>query len=111
MIRWVAGFSIAMAVGYQAPALEESETYDLWIKGGTVVDGTGEEPYVADVVIAGDTIVYIGDVDFDLHAATTVDVTDKEVTPGFVDVHAHGDPLSNPLDNFVAQGVTTVVLG
>lgn len=111
MIRWAGFLAVAIVIGCQAPALDESESYEVWIRGGTVVDGTGGEPYAADLVIAGDTIVYIGDVDFDLHADTTIDATGKVVTPGFIDVHAHGDPLSNPFDNFVAQGVTTVVLG
>ena len=111
VIRWAAVFAVAIAIGCQAPALDESESYDVWIQGGTIVDGTGGEPYAADLVIAGDTIVYMGNVEFDLHADTAIDATGKVVTPGFIDVHAHGDPLSNPFDNFLAQGVTTVVLG
>jgi adenine deaminase len=75
VIRSAAVFAVAIAIGCQAPALDESEFYDVWIHGGTIVDGTGGEPYAADLVIAGDTTVYVGNVDFDLHAATPMDAT------------------------------------
>ena len=41
-----------------------------------------------------------------------IDAYDKAVTPGFIDLHAHGNPLETPqLENFLAMGVTTIVLG
>ena len=63
--------------------------YDLVIRGGTVVDGTGGPARRADVAIVGDRIVEIGDC---LGEATaTHDATGKLVTPGFVDIHTHLD--------------------
>lgn len=91
---------------------ESPQTYDVWIQGGTIIDGTGGEPYVADVLITGDTIVHLGPVESDgIEAATVIDARGKTVTPGFLDPHSHGDPLEARFDNFLAQGVTTVVLG
>ena len=87
-------------------------SFDVLIKGGTVVDGTGCEPYVADVAIVGDKIVAIGS---DLGEAQTVfDAKDSYVTPGFVDIHTHYDGQAT-WDQEMApsswHGVTTVVMG
>src|SRR3546814_10143644 len=63
--------------------------YDLVIRGGTVVDGTGGEPFAADVAIDGDRIVAVG---ANLSAGREeVDASGRIVTPGFVDVHTHYD--------------------
>lgn len=87
--------------------------WDWHIHGGTVVDGTGESAYEADLLIRADTIGFIGEVDADtLRTENRVDASGKIVTPGFVDVHAHGNPLEHPeFQNFLAMGVTTILLG
>ena len=86
--------------------------HDLVIRGGTVVDGTGGAPIVADVAVDAGTIVAVGP-----HlgeAATEIDATDHVVTPGFVDIHTHydgqvtWDPTLSPTG---WHGVTTLVLG
>ena len=88
--------------------------YDVLILGGTVVDGTGADPRVADVGVRGEHIVFIGAVPQDAHAQTTIDATRLIVAPGFVDVHTHADftvesvPAAHAC---VRQGVTTVVTG
>jgi N-acyl-D-amino-acid deacylase len=87
-------------------------SYDLWIRGGMVVDGTGRERFRADVIVTGDTIVLVSDVDDRaVNARRTIDAAGKLVVPGFIDTHAHGDPLRESFTNFLAQGITTVVLG
>ncbi|MBW2271473.1 MAG: amidohydrolase family protein [Deltaproteobacteria bacterium] len=87
-------------------------TYDVVIRGGEIVDGTGSEPRRADVAIQGDRIARIGDVSDD--AALTIDATGKIVTPGFVDIHAHmdaqvmWDPKASPP---CYHGITTMLNG
>ncbi|MCC3861860.1 N-acyl-D-amino-acid deacylase family protein [Pseudemcibacter aquimaris] len=92
-----------------------SLTYDLHISGGTIVDGTGDASYMGDILVSGDKIAYIGDVDGNaVKAANTIDATGRIVTPGFIDAHSHGDPLQEDNDhlrNFLRQGITTVLLG
>ncbi|MBT5155533.1 MAG: amidohydrolase family protein, partial [Gammaproteobacteria bacterium] len=62
--------------------------YDLIISGGTIVDGTGAEPYKGDVAVKDGRIAKMGDL-IDDSAAKTIDATGQTVTPGFVDLHTH----------------------
>jgi N-acyl-D-aspartate/D-glutamate deacylase len=85
---------------------------DLIIRGGTIVDGSGGEPYVGDVAIDGDRIVEVGEVSGP--ARREIDARGLLVTPGFVDIHTHydgqatWDPLLAPSS---WHGVTTAVMG
>ncbi|WP_409427716.1 N-acyl-D-amino-acid deacylase family protein [Mycobacterium sp. SMC-11] len=94
--------------------------YDLTITGGTVVDGTGEQRYLADVGIRDGRIVAVqrrtGTADPGLTgpATETIDATGKVVAPGFVDIHTHYDgqvSWDNLLEPSSGHGVTTVVSG
>ena len=90
--------------------------FDLWIAGGTVVDGTGGPGARADVLVRDGRIAFIGPLDAEaaaaIEAAERFDATGLLVAPGFIDAHAHGAPLEDPaFHNFLAMGVTTVVLG
>jgi N-acyl-D-amino-acid deacylase len=86
--------------------------HDLVIRGGTIVDGNGGEPYEGDVAIDGGRIAAVGGAAGSGRAE--VDARGKLVTPGFVDVHTHfdgqvtWDPLLTPS---CWHGVTTVVMG
>ena len=85
---------------------------DLLIKGGTVVDGTGGEPFVADVGVRGGRIVGVGQLTEAAHE--TVDARGLWVTPGFVDIHTHYDGQVTWDDNFtpsIYHGVTTLAMG
>ncbi|MBO0732411.1 MAG: amidohydrolase family protein, partial [Acidimicrobiaceae bacterium] len=62
---------------------------DYLIKGGTLVDGTGGKPRIADLGIRGDRVVAVGDVDEPAHE--TIDADNLVVAPGFVDPHTHYD--------------------
>ncbi len=89
-----------------------ADTYDLVIRGGLVVDGTGADPFVADVAVNGDTVVAVGP---DLGAGNAeIDATGLLVTPGWVDIHTHYDGQAT-WDPEVSpsgwHGVTTVVMG
>src|SRR5437868_3417983 len=86
---------------------------DLIIRGGLVCDGTGGEPFHADVAVSGGRITAIGQglADDD---AEIIDATGCIVTPGFVDVHTHYDGQaiwSSRLAPSSLHGVTTVVIG
>ena len=93
----------------QAPFVSDEEV-DVIISGGKVIDGTGAAPVLADVVIDHGHIVHLGIVDKSVHAKRRVDASDKVVTPGFIDMHSHADPLHNNR-NLLAMGVTTAVVG
>jgi N-acyl-D-amino-acid deacylase len=85
---------------------------DIAIKNGTVVDGTGAAGVRADVGIADDRIVAVGELVEG--AGRTIDAAGRIVAPGFIDAHAHSDfaLLRDPLNpEKVMQGVTTNVIG
>jgi len=91
----------------QAPA------YDLVLRNGRIVDGTASPWYKADLAIKGDTIVRIAPAITDT-AARVLDVTGLVVAPGFIDIHTHARRGIFELptaDNYVRQGVTTLVEG
>jgi N-acyl-D-aspartate/D-glutamate deacylase len=85
--------------------------FDLVIRGGTVVDGTGADPREADVGVVGGRIAAIGDLKA---GAEEIDAKGKLVTPGFVDIHTHYDAQA-VWDSHMApsshHGVTTAVMG
>jgi N-acyl-D-aspartate/D-glutamate deacylase len=89
-----------------------TNTLDLVIRGGTVVDGSGAEPLVADVGIAGGKIVSVGKAP--ARSCAEIDARGLLVTPGFVDIHTHYDgqvTWENRLVPSSSHGVTTVVMG
>ncbi len=91
----------------------ETESSPLLLRGGTVVDGTGRDRFVADVRIEGGRIAAIGP-DLAADGATVLDARGKIVAPGFIDVHTHDDRivLSAPgMLPKISQGVTTVIVG
>jgi len=86
--------------------------HDLVIRGGTVVDGRGGEPFEGDVAIEGGRIVGVGRVPG--RGREELDARGRLVTPGFVDVHTHydGQATWDPhLTPSCWHGVTTVVMG
>jgi N-acyl-D-aspartate/D-glutamate deacylase len=89
-----------------------SSSPSLVIRGGTIVDGTGRDPYTADLAIADGRVLAIGR---DLPRGTEeLDARDRLVTPGFVDIHTHYDAQvtwSSRLSPSTWNGVTTVLLG
>ncbi|MBN1573692.1 MAG: amidohydrolase family protein [Deltaproteobacteria bacterium] len=90
--------------------------YDLIIRGGTVVDGTGADPFKADLAVLNGKIEEVGDL-ADAVAVKTIDAKGKLVTPGFVDIHSHADLSVNLEEHedilmpMVMQGITTCIGG
>jgi len=87
--------------------------FDMVIRGGTVVDGTGGPGVLADVAVAGGLIAAVGDL-AEGEATQVVDADGLVVCPGFVDPHTHydaqlfWDPVASPSN---LHGVTSVVMG
>ncbi|HWK09742.1 MAG TPA: amidohydrolase family protein, partial [Vicinamibacterales bacterium] len=94
-----------------------AQSVDLLLRGGTIIDGTGTPPRMADVGIRGDRIVFVGDAaTAHLSPTRTIDVRGLVVAPGFIDPHTHtqadfGSPDARRRANvaYLFQGVTTVV--
>jgi N-acyl-D-aspartate/D-glutamate deacylase len=90
-----------------------SAVIDIVIKNGTVVDGTGAAPVVADIAIADGAIVEVGG-RITSSARCSIDADGALVTPGWVDVHTHYDgqvSWDSELAPSSHNGVTTVVMG
>ncbi|MBY8862922.1 amidohydrolase family protein [Nocardia sp. CA2R105] len=86
--------------------------YDLIIRNGSIVDGSGGEPFTGDVAVTDGVIVVVGVVDG--HATREIDASGLLVTPGFVDLHTHYDGQaiwSERMTPSSAHGVTTAVMG
>lgn len=83
-------------------------SYDLIIRGGSVLDGTGRDAYRADVGIMSGYIAAVGDLSRET-AATTIDARGLAVAPGFLNIHSHASALADAA-NMLRQGVTTEIL-
>ena len=96
-----------------AQTLYAQQSYDLLIRNGKIIDGTGNSWFYADIAIKDGKIVRIGK----LNNASAVKILDAKgliVAPGFIDVHGHieGGIITRPsADNYIYDGVTTVVTG
>ncbi len=116
-VVWVAACDpvtprIGMAGDTAGSGADDAARYDLIFTGGTVVDGSGGTPFVADVGLAGDRIVAVSTAGLDRgQARTVIDAQGLVVAPGFIDNHAHIQTTIHrfPLaENFTRQGITTI---
>ncbi|MEZ5285784.1 MAG: amidohydrolase family protein [Vicinamibacterales bacterium] len=115
-----AGAALLTALGlaslaWQPVAHSQAPAFDIVIRGGRVVDGTGSPWFAADVGIAGDSIVAVAP-RLEPGGARVIDAGGLVVAPGFVDIHSHAERddgqgiVGNPAaENDVRQGVTTVI--
>jgi len=95
------------------PSLLTASDYDLLIRNARVVDGTGNPWFHADVAVKGGRIAGIGKFP-SASADRTIDARGRVVAPGFIDVHTHVEGAIEKVpraDNFLLDGVTTVVTG
>jgi N-acyl-D-amino-acid deacylase len=106
-MRW-----LLAAVGGLALASAQTPTYDVLIRNGQVIDGTGAAARRADVAISGGRIAAVGTL-ASARAATELDAAGLVVAPGFIDVHTHADGLDEQpqAEHFLRMGVTTLVAG
>lgn len=115
VIRPVVFALLALAVPLAAARAQD---FDILIRNGTVVDGTGNPPFRADVGIRGDRIVAIGRNLGEATAARVIDATGLHVSPAFIDIHSHADRYLVRDDAelraaraHIVQGIATVVGG
>ncbi len=88
--------------------------FDLILKNGWVIDGSGGPPFQADLGVSGSKVAALGNLQGVVDAGKILDVTDRYVVPGFIDAHVHGDLvlLADPVHlPALKQGVTTYVIG
>ena len=88
--------------------------FDVILRGGTLLDGSGSPGMVADVALSGDRIAALGDLSA-ASALEVLDVTGLHVAPGFIDAHSHAGSGLDTEDRshgepLLAQGITTVVV-
>lgn len=87
----------------------QQQSFDVIIRGGTVIDGSGNPRYDADVGIRGGFIIAVGDLDA-ATATTQIDARGLFVTPGFINIHSHAAANALPTAvNMLTQGVTTEI--
>lgn len=99
--------------GVYLPKLLQQQSFDLVLRGGSVIDGSGAPARIADVGISGARISAVGDL-ASAQAARSLDVSGLTVAPGFIDVHTHSEDelVTNPkAESKIRQGVTTEILG
>jgi N-acyl-D-amino-acid deacylase len=93
----------------------DNRPLDLLFKGGLVVDGTGAPPYVGDVGIQDGRLLMLAD-GHNAQTDTVIDITEKVIAPGFIDIHTHAradlvSPDKALMTNYLTQGVSTVIIG
>lgn len=113
-VRTRLGLSVILCLAAAATGvLGQTPAFDLILRNGRVVDGSGSPWFRADIAIAGDTIAAVAP-RIDGTARRTIDVTGQIVAPGFIDIHTHarrGVFEIPTADNYVRQGVTTLIEG
>lgn len=101
-----------IGVGLISCDSQKDQQFDIVIKGGLVNIGDGAASQQTDIGISADTIAYIGEID-GTKSQHIIDAKDLVVAPGFIDMHAHLDPIFKHPDakSNVTQGITTALGG
>jgi N-acyl-D-amino-acid deacylase len=104
---------LALILAACCAAFAQSQTYDILIRGGRVIDGSGNAWIKADVGIRNGRIAAVGRLDC-VKAARVIDATGQVVTPGFIHMHTHSEYTllyDGNGESKIRQGVTTEVVG
>jgi len=107
-------FLAASWITLHAASFQQPATYDLLIRGGRILDGSGNPWFYGDVAVKDGRIAAVGAI-ADAKAARVIDAAGKFVTPGFIDLHSHSDAGLATMElrhspNMVAQGITLSVV-
>lgn len=111
------GLTQACAPGDAPEAEADVVPTSVLFTGATVLDGSGEPAFSADVAVEGETIVFVGEASGNEAAPATRDTIVLDgllLTPGFIDMHSHVNaelPYGRPAIEFLTQGITTGVIG
>ena len=100
--------SVTIFLGSCQPSKEE---YDILFTNGTIVDGLGNARYTGDVAIRDGKIALVSKININVSADTVIDITNKIISPGFIDPHAHIQTTIHQFpipENFLRQGITTI---
>lgn len=110
----IAAIAMAVLAVFAVAAMKGPEPEAVVFLGAAVVDGSGAPAFKADVLVAGGVIQSVGDIEERPPGARVVDARGLVLAPGFIDMHSHLDfqlPVQPLAENYVRQGVTTVVGG
>ena len=111
--RYAVPFLLLCFCAFVASLIAQAPPYDLVVRNGRIVDGTGSPWYRGDIAIQGDTIVRIAP-SISETARRTIDAGGQVIAPGFIDIHSHareGIFEVPAAENYIRQGVTTVIEG
>ena len=113
----VSALALAIA-GLSAHGASAGQAVDVIVRGGTIYTGAEQAPFVGDVAIRDDKIVYVGPPTKAFDAKRVIAAKGMIVSPGFIDVHTHPDSYIRSLDAkerlnapWLMQGVTTIFIG
>ena len=112
-LRWLLMAAAVLGSCSHARA-QPDQPFDLLIRGGKIVDGTGNPWFLGDVAIRGDRIISVGPLAPSATAGRVIDARGLVVAPGFIDMHSHSDMTlfeDGSAQSKVRQGVTTEILG
>jgi len=108
-----AGLALVVCLVLPLLGSAQSAPYDLVLRGGRIVDGTGSPWYRGDIALRGDTIARVAPSISD-PARRVIDVAGQVIAPGFIDIHTHARRAIFEVptaENYVRQGVTTLIEG
>ena len=105
--------AVAALAAASIVARAQEPAFDLVVRNGRIIDGTGNPWYRGDVAVRGDTIARIA-YRIDAPAVRTVDVRGDVIAPGFIDIHSHARRTIFDVptaESYLRQGVTSVIEG